>query len=65
MRKRIPAAELAGRADISVTYMSELENDHRNPSVGILKGIASALDCSLDWLVFGEAPAGEQQDGKK
>ena len=52
--------ELAGDADISITFLSELENDHRAPGAGVLLRLADALGVSLDYLVRGvgdERPA--------
>lgn len=45
--------ELAVEAEISVTFLSELENDHRTPRAGVLLNLAEALGVSLDYLVRG------------
>ena len=45
--------ELASSAEISVTFLSELENNHRAPGAGVLLRLADALGVSLDYLVRG------------
>lgn len=55
LRERMTQQELASAADISVTYLSEIENNHRtNIGMKILASVASKLDASLDWIVGGE-----------
>lgn len=44
---------LAQNAGISVAFLSEIENDKRNPSTEVLLRIADALGASLDYLVTG------------
>ena len=46
--------ELAERAGISVTFLSEVENDRRNVGSAILLKLADALGASLDYLMRGE-----------
>lgn len=46
--------ELAGRADISTPFVSDIENDKRNVSSSVLYQIAEALETSLDYLMTGE-----------
>jgi transcriptional regulator with XRE-family HTH domain len=50
--------ELAERAQISVTFLSEVENDKRNVSSEVLLRLADALGASLDYLLRGEENAG-------
>lgn len=45
--------QLAGRAEISVTFLSEVENDRRNMGSEILLRMANALGTSLDYLMRG------------
>ena len=45
--------EVAGAARISVTILSELENDHRAPGAQVLLRLADALGVSLDYLLRG------------
>ena len=45
--------ELAGAANISVTFLSELENDHRTPGAGVVLRLADALGVSLNYLLRG------------
>jgi len=46
-------AHLAARTELSVTFLSEIENDRRGIGVGSLASIADALGASLDYLVRG------------
>ena len=41
-------------AGISISFLSELENDRRTPGGEVLLRIADALGASLDYLVRGE-----------
>lgn len=53
-RAGLTIAELAARSGYSVGYISQVERDLANPSLGTLKRIASALELPLASL-FGEA----------
>jgi transcriptional regulator with XRE-family HTH domain len=44
---------LAERADLSVTFLSEVENDHRAPGSDALLRLSEALGASLDYLMKG------------
>lgn len=46
-------SEIAASSGVSVPYLSEIENDKRNPSAGLAAAIAEALGTSLDYLVRG------------
>jgi transcriptional regulator with XRE-family HTH domain len=49
--------ELAAAAGISVTYLSELENDARPlPGAATVSGLAAALGTSMDYIFAGTAP---------
>lgn len=48
--------ELAKHADLSVTFLSEVENGHRKPGADGLLRLADALETTLDYLVKGELP---------
>jgi transcriptional regulator with XRE-family HTH domain len=45
--------ELAQRAKLSVTFLSEVENDRRTPGAEALRRLADAVRTSLDYLVKG------------
>ena len=45
--------DLAKSAKISVTFLSEVENDRRLPGAGVLLRLANTLGVSLDYLVRG------------
>lgn len=42
---------LARRADVSVAYLSKLERGESNPTIGLLRRIAEALNVPLETLV--------------
>lgn len=46
--------ELAERAGLSVTFLSEIENDRRSMGSDVLLRIAEALGVSVDYLLKGE-----------
>jgi len=48
--KNLTKSELAQKAGISVSYMSDLANDNANPSLRIIENIARALDTPLPLL---------------
>ena len=48
---------LAERAGLSVTFVSEIENDRRTPGTEALLALANALGSSLDYLVKGASAA--------
>ena len=48
---------LAEKAGLSVTFVSEIENDRRVPGTEALLALANALGTSLDYLVKGAADA--------
>jgi transcriptional regulator with XRE-family HTH domain len=51
-RKRIEQKELANAIGKSISYLSQIENNRRKPSIQILKLISSALDVPLSGLLF-------------
>lgn len=46
--------DLARSAELSVTFLSEVENGHRKPGADALLRLADALETTLDYLVKGE-----------
>jgi len=52
--------ELAEHAELSVSFISDLENDKRTVGSDALLRIADALDTSLDFLIRGSNTAVEQ-----
>jgi transcriptional regulator with XRE-family HTH domain len=50
--KSILQAELARRADITQSYLSQIENDKKEPNLDTLRRIAAALDMPLPFLIF-------------
>jgi transcriptional regulator with XRE-family HTH domain len=42
--------DLANKAGVTQGALSMIENDHRNPSFGVIVRLADALDVSLDFL---------------
>lgn len=43
--------ELAGRSGVHQTYLSGIEQGHKNPTVGMLAKLAKALDVDAEDLV--------------
>lgn len=46
--------ELAARASVSPSYLSDVERGAKNPSLPVTAALAAVLGRSLDWIVFGE-----------
>ncbi len=51
--KKLSQEELAFRANLNVTYLSDLENGRRNPSLKILNRLANAFNLTLSELFKG------------
>ncbi|NOX24940.1 MAG: helix-turn-helix transcriptional regulator [Deltaproteobacteria bacterium] len=49
--KKIKLNELAKKVCISASYLSQIENEKRNPTIDTLKLIASALGVEADLLI--------------
>ena len=43
--------ELADKAHIGRSYISELENDKYQPTAPVIVGLAKALKCTADYLI--------------
>jgi transcriptional regulator with XRE-family HTH domain len=54
-RHELTLQQLADRADLSVSYISQIERNLLTPTVATLKRIASALDIPAGKLMFAEA----------
>ncbi len=52
-RKSLLQKDLADQAEISVGFLSEVENGHRTPGAEVLLRIADVLGASLDYLLRG------------
>lgn len=50
--KKITQIDFAGQCGISQTYLSQLENDERNPTVDILERISNVLEIPYPVLSF-------------
>ena len=53
--------ELAERCDLSVTFISEIENGHKSMSIDTLIKLARGLHVSLDTIVFEKGECSEMQ----
>ena len=53
---KMTSTDLAKRADISQSYVIEIESGKKNPSLEVLSRIARALDISLPEILSGTAP---------
>lgn len=56
-QRRLSLRELAARADVSASLLSQIENGKANPSVMVLHNIASALNVPLMYFFPSEQPA--------
>ena len=54
--KGISQLDLALEADLSKSYLSDLENGRRNPSVNVLARLSLALGVTLEELFRGVVP---------
>ena len=52
--------ELAGRAEIGVMYLSEIERGIKMPSLNIFIKIINALDVSADYILRDELSSGKE-----
>lgn len=50
--KEITQTELSIKTGISQTYISQIENNRKNPSIEVLETISKALDVPLPILLF-------------
>jgi transcriptional regulator with XRE-family HTH domain len=58
-RRGISQTELAGRSDCSVSYLSMLENNRRDPTLSTLTKISQGLNVPVGILFFLAAEHGE------
>jgi transcriptional regulator with XRE-family HTH domain len=58
-KRRLSQVELAKRAGISVSYLSLLERNKRDPPLSTVKKVADALGIPLELLFFLGAESGE------
>lgn len=58
-KRKLSQAQLAERANISVSYLSLLERSKRDPPVSTIKRIAVALGVPVEILFFLGAESGE------
>lgn len=59
LQRRLSQTKLAQQAGISVSYLSLLEKDQRDPALSTVEGIASALRIPVSVLFFIAAERGE------
>ena len=62
LRRRIPPKELADQSNISVSALNEIERGVRRAGLTNLVLIASALDLSIDYLLYGKMGQAENAD---
>ena len=58
-KRRLSQAEVARRAECSVSYLSMLENSQRDPTLSTVTKIAQALNMPVEMLFFLGAEKGE------
>ena len=54
--RRFTQDQLAAKSDVSKGFLSDIENNKRNPSSEYVLKIANALGASLEYLLRGEEP---------
>lgn len=52
LERQMSQQDLAGSAELTPSFLSLLENDHRNPSLSVLKRLAKALDVPEEVLLW-------------
>ena len=57
-KKKLTLRELSKKADISISFISDIENGRSNPSLERLKSIAAALDTPVS-VLLGESVSDE------
>lgn len=50
-RRKLTQTDLAQRAEISLTYMCEIERGHRNPTIAVVVRLARALGTTPSQLM--------------
>jgi transcriptional regulator with XRE-family HTH domain len=63
-KAKLTQSELAQRANMSRSYLADVERDRYNPSVDTLKSIASALDVPVSALIGEDDYKKSDQDSK-
>lgn len=51
--------KLAELADISIQFLSDIENNKKNMTVTTLKNIADSLNITTDYLIYGKEESNE------
>lgn len=51
-RRGLLQTELAERSGISATYLSQIENDKKDPTLSVLRAISAELDVPLPIIFF-------------
>ena len=54
--KKIPQIELCVHVGIDRSYLSAIENGHKNPSIGVLYAIADAMEVNITDLLEEKNP---------
>lgn len=63
--KGLTQKQLAGKINISNTYLSEIENNTRRPSIEVIKGISDALDIPFVYLILKSLEKEDLKDESK
>ncbi|BDS15689.1 helix-turn-helix domain-containing protein [Aureispira anguillae] len=64
-QKRIPQGILAEQCGVSQTYLSQIENEKKEPTITVLKNIAQYLDTPLPIMFFLAIDEGDVKEEKK
>jgi transcriptional regulator with XRE-family HTH domain len=57
LQRKLTLKDVADKAGITPSALSQIERDHSNPSLGSLKAIASALGTTIGHLIPSSAPS--------
>jgi transcriptional regulator with XRE-family HTH domain len=67
VRKGLSQRELAKRANITPSFLSQVEGDHRAASLTVLRRISGALEVAPEVIIWEsvELPAGMNEDDRR
>lgn len=64
VKKSLKQKEFSAECGIAQAYLSQIENNQREPNLSVLKTIANHLDIPLPFLVFLSMDISDVQDDK-
>lgn len=64
-QKKLTQKEFASSCGITQTYLSQIESNHKDPNISVLKNISEKLDIPLPILFFLSLTDDDIQENKK